>query len=318
MASTGDQVVVLIPTYQRKEQCADAVQSVLRGTVQPSEILVIDDGSTDGTISHMKQFEGPVRVVGLGENQGVSSARNRGVLASSQPWIALLDSDDQWTPYHLEKLLDHLNRFPDLRIAQTREQWFRGGLRVNQKRRHFPPEGDIFLPSLGLCLVSSSAVIVHREVFERVGAYDERMPVCEDYDLWLRIACYYHFGLVDEESVIKDGGRDDQLSRRYWGMDRFRVFSLVKLLLSGFRPEYREEIRLCALKKLKILRQGAEKRGKRGDALAYGNWIAVLSAKQSTKDRLYQLLNGDRGDDPILSVLNRVETAEKSRKHVTG
>ena len=318
MGPSGEQVVVLIPTYQRKEQCAEAVKSVLGGTVQPSEILVIDDGSTDGTASYVEQLGDAVRVVVREENRGVASARNQGILASSQPWIALLDSDDRWTAEHLERLLEHLRRFPDLRIAQTREKWFRGGLRVNQKRRHAPPEGDIFLPSLGLCLVSSSAVIVHRDVFEHVGHYDERMPVCEDYDLWLRIACYYHFGLADVESVVKDGGREDQLSRRYWGMDRFRVFSLAKLLLSGLRSEHREEMRRCALEKLKILRQGAEKREKRGDVLAYDGWIAVLSASQSVDDGLHQLLNGDSGKDPVLSVLNSVETGKKSRKDVTG
>jgi len=107
---------------------------------------------------------------------------------------------------------------------------------------------------------------MRRELFERTGGFDEDLPACEDYDLWLRIAATEPVHLLDTPLVIKRGGHTDQLSRRFWGMDRFRVTALCKLLASDVLTlEQRQQTEEVLLAKCQILAQGACKRGQDGE-----------------------------------------------------
>ena len=309
-------VSVVIPTHERREQVCRAVRSVIAGQRAPDEIVVVDDGSTDGTSDAVRELDGPIEVLRSRENRGPAHARNVGISAARHQWVALLDSDDRWLPNHLETLIEYAEKHPDYAVHQTRERWYRRGRRVNPKRHHIPRAGDLFELSLRLCLVSSSAVLMRKHVFDAVGGYDERLPVCEDYDLWLRLARATHFGFVDEETIEKEGGRDDQLSRRHWGMDRFRVFSLVKMLSSSLPPSLFESTRSVCLEKLAILRSGAERRERVDNVRAYDQWIDAVRASQHAETmsadvahRLPPLLTGAgiswdrRAEDPILSAL---------------
>jgi hypothetical protein len=243
------------------------------------EIIVVDDGSTDGTRDALAALDETIRVLSLPTNGGVGRARNLGIRAARNPWIALLDSDDRWLPDHLGRLADAIAAQPECQIVQTLERWYRDGRRVNPRWRHRPRAGDIFEPSLELCLVSSSAVAFRRALFEDAGRYDERLPVCEDYDLWLRMALRSAFHLVEVETVVKDGGRSDQLSRRYWGMDRFRVFALAKLACSDSLTAARLDVTCSvARRKLDILEAGASKRGKAEAVDGYRRWRRLFDA----------------------------------------
>lgn len=283
-------ISVVIPTHERREQVCRAVRSVVNGLHVPDEIIVVDDGSTDDTAAALEELDGPIEVIGLLNNRGPAHARNVGIAAIRNRWVALLDSDDWWLPNHLQKLVDYAERHPEYALHQTRERWYRGGRRVNPKRHHIPRAGDLFEPSLRLCLVSSSAVLLRKEAFDAVGGYDERLPVCEDYDLWLRLARISEFGFVDEETIEKEGGREDQLSRRHWGMDRFRVFSLAKNLTAALLPGQYESVRSVCLEKLAILRSGAERRQNLKSVDSYDRWVAaVQDARKSA---------GDLNDEP--------------------
>ncbi|MGB4270712.1 MAG: glycosyltransferase family 2 protein, partial [Spirochaetota bacterium] len=148
-------------------------------------------------------------------------------------------------------------------IHQTDELWIRNGSRVNPMKKHQKKEGHIFEDCLNLCLISPSAVVVHRSVFERVGVFDERMPACEDYDLWLRVAWQYYIGFIPRKLIVKFGGHSDQLSQSLWGMDRFRVYALCKLIANDglLLPEaYYNKAVEVALQKCSVLYQGAKKR----------------------------------------------------------
>ena len=114
-----------------------------------------------------------------------------------------------------------------------REIWIRKGVRVNAREKHRMHSGWIYEQCLPLCIVSPSSVMIHRRVFDHVGLFDESMPACEDYDLWLRIAPHYPIHLIDEELIIKHGGRDDQQSRRVPALDRYRIKALCKSLDSS-------------------------------------------------------------------------------------
>jgi len=255
------EVSVIIPTYNRREFLREAIASVLAQTYRDFALIVIDDGSEDDTAAVVREFTGICYV--FQPNRGVSAARNRGVALSSGALLAFLDSDDLWQPRKLEQQVAFFSAHSDARICQTEEIWLRHGVRVNSHNKHRKAGGDIFARSLALCLVSPSAVMLRRDLFERMGGFDESLPACEDYDLWLRIAATEPIYLIETPLVIKRGGHADQLSRRYWGMDRFRVTTLCKLLDSGVLSAEQRRLTHDMLRtKCTILAQGARKRGK--------------------------------------------------------
>jgi glycosyltransferase involved in cell wall biosynthesis len=248
----------------------EAVHSVLAQTYRDFEVVVVDDGSTDGTPEALGKIRA-VQVIRHARHRGVSAARNTGVAAAQGEWLAFLDSDDLWLPEKLARQMAYLEAQPDLLLCQTDETWVRQGVRVNQPATHRKIAGRIFLPSLERCLVSPSAVIVHRRLLAEQGGFDEDLLAAEDYDLWLRLTWRYDVGLVAAPLVIKRGGHADQLSGQ-WGLDRFRIQALVKLLKGANLPEpYAQAARRVLAAKCAIYAQGCEKRGKDVEARFYRN-----------------------------------------------
>ncbi len=256
-------VSTVIPVYNRKRTIERAIDSVLKQSSPPAEVIVVDDGSTDGTADIIRGYrDRRIIPVFLPENSGPSRARNEGIKRASSDWIALLDSDDCWERDKIERQLEYLDKNPYYQIMQSEEKWIRNGRRVNPCKHHRKPVGWIWERSLERCLISPSAVLVKKSILERYGGFDEDMPACEDYDLWLRISRHHPVGLEPGYSVVKYGGHADQLSRRYPAMDRFRVRSLLRLLENERNPRFREKIIPVLEKKLRILIKGYKKRGK--------------------------------------------------------
>lgn len=273
-------ISVIIPTFNRWPMVGDAVESVLKQSQKIFELIVVDDGSDDGSFDELKQYGSLVTVFSQSRH-GVAAARNLGVRLSSGKYLAFLDSDDLWFPKKLETQIAFMERNPGVQICQTEEIWVRNGKRVNPKRRHHKPSGDIFRASLDLCLVSPSAVMMTRDLFRRVGGFDEAFVVCEDYDLWLRIAVDTEVSLIPDPLIVKRGGHEDQLSFSTWGLDRFRVLAIEKLLRSGLRGEKRRWALEALAAKVAILAQGARKRSKVSDALAYERILAGAAGRVS-------------------------------------
>jgi glycosyltransferase involved in cell wall biosynthesis len=256
---------VIIPTYNRAEVLPRAIDSVLlqEGIDRSQlEIIVVDDGSDDDTETVISQRYAETVYIKQ-SNHGVSAARNTGLHAAKGEWIALLDSDDEWLPGKLKAQFHALEQ-SKLLVCHTEEIWIRNGVRVNQMKKHQKQGGEIFEHCLPLCAMSPSSIIIHSCVFEDIGEFDETLPACEDYDLWLRLAAKYSVSFVDEACIRKFGGHEDQLSRQYWGMDRFRVIALQKILDSNqSTPILSSDMRLSALnmllEKLRILQIGARK-----------------------------------------------------------
>ncbi|MCG2778412.1 MAG: glycosyltransferase family 2 protein [Desulfobacterales bacterium] len=256
-------VSVVIPTFNRAQKVVRAISSVLSQTFTDVEIIVVDDGSTDGTKKEVEQFNDLVTYVAHSSNLGVSAARNTGIKGSGAPLIAFLDSDDHWLPEKLAVQVCFFDEHPEAVACQTEEVWIRNGRRVNPMKKHLKPSGNIFEPSLKLCLVSPSAVMLKRSLLDEVGFFDEDLPVCEDYDLWLRISCRYPIHLIKEALVVKEGGHPDQLSACHKGMDRFRIKALVKLIKSGVLNEEQLAVTIKELSsKCRIYGNGCLKRGK--------------------------------------------------------
>lgn len=269
-------VSVIIPSYNRWPMVRDGVESVLGQSYQAFELIVVDDGSEDGTAGRLCGYDARLRVVRQAR-RGVAAARNIGVRTSSGKYLAFLDSDDLWEPRKLETQIAFMAARPEIQISQTEEIWIRRGKRVNPKKRHRKPSGDIFRASLDLCLVSPSAVMMTRHLYDRVGGFDEALTVCEDYDLWLRIAVDTPILLIPQPLVIKRGGHADQLSRSIWGLDRFRVKALLKLLRSGIGGDKRIWVVEALRRKAKVLAQGARKREKNSEARIYERLLAEFA-----------------------------------------
>jgi len=262
------QVSVIIPTYNRGWVIKEAIDSVLAQDYTEFELIVVDDGSTDHTSDVLDSYRNDIKVLSQ-KNKGVSAARNRGIAEASGKFIAFLDSDDLWLSQKLSVQIEFFNQTPDALICQTEEVWIRNGLRVNPRKRHKKPSGMIFKPSLELCLVSPSAVMIQRNLLDRVGEFDENLPACEDYDLWLRISCRFPVHLIDAPLIIKRGGHDDQLSSRA-GLDKFRIKAIEKIIKSGLLSNDQHRAAVNTLKKkCAIYSAGCRKRGREEEAKYY-------------------------------------------------
>lgn len=230
-------------------------------TLPPKEIIVVDDGSTDNTATVVSEQFPNVTLI-TQSNHGVSHARNQAIAIASEPWIAFLDSDDRWFKNKLAVQMSAINESPQYQLCHCDEHWIRNGKRVNPMNKHQKRGGYIFEHCLPLCAISPSATMIHQSLFETVGLFDESLPACEDYDLWLRICATHPVLFVEEALLEKTGGHDDQLSRKHWGMDRFRLQALAKLLRSR-SPTSVQLIQAQSVfnQKYNILLKGAVKRG---------------------------------------------------------
>lgn len=263
-------ITVIIPTFNRGWIVEEAIKSVLAQDYPNFELFIVDDGSTDDTKAILSRYVNDIVVLNQ-KNKGVSAARNKGITESSEKYIAFLDSDDLWLPEKLSCQIDFFKQNPEAMICQTNEIWIRNGVRVNPKKIHKKPSGMIFKPSLLRCLVSPSAVMMRRELFENVGLFDEQLPACEDYDLWLRVSQSYPVSLIDIPLVVKRGGHPDQLSKEP-GLDRFRINALVKMLnKNSLTADQRRAAVDILQKKCRIYAAGCLKRGRTQEHAYYEN-----------------------------------------------
>ena len=255
-------ISVVIPTYNRIALVERAIDSVLRQSIKPFDIIVVDDGSDDGTSEMIQKKYRSINLVQQ-QNSGVSAARNNGIKHAKGDWISLLDSDDEWTGKKLENQVDRLIKNPDYHFCHTNEIWIRNGVRVNQKKRHQKYGGYIFDKCLDICRISPSSTLFKKNILEHVGWFDTHLPVCEDYDLWLRITADYKILFVDEPLIIKYGGHTDQLSQSVEGIELFRIKSLENLLANTeLSPQKRNLAITMIIKKLNIYLNGLVKRKK--------------------------------------------------------
>ena len=261
---------VILPTYNRAWTLKTAVDSVFDQDYSNIELLVVDDGSGDNTRELLKSYHDRLTVL-YQKNRGVSAARNLGIKKSKGEFIALLDSDDAWDKRKISCQMAFFKANPEALICQTQEIWVRNNKRVNPRIKHKKPSGYIFEHSLNLCLVSPSAVMMKRELFDQTGYFDEAFTVCEDYDLWLRVSADIPVFLIDKPYTIKNGGHADQLSSLH-SQDKFRVKSLIKLLKSGnLNRDQIIKVKKVLKKKSVIYGNGCIKRDRKEEGEYYLN-----------------------------------------------
>jgi len=196
---TTPAVSVVIPAYNAAPYIAQAVNSVVTQTFTDWELIVVDDGSTDDTPERIAPFLSDPRIsLHRKPNGGDSSARNFGIKLARAELIALLDADDSWLPTKLEKQVAIMAKYPDIGVCGTAER------RISQN-------GDILVPSSGeefhgkafprllySPIADMSMALIRREVFEKVGLFDETLPMSEDYEFWLRVGMHFSFHVIPE------------------------------------------------------------------------------------------------------------------------
>jgi glycosyltransferase involved in cell wall biosynthesis len=268
-------VAVVIPAYNRRAMVCEAVKSVLAQRDANFELIVVDDGSTDGTWDELTQIAAVANDHAQWEmiriertpNRGPAAARNTGVAMAAARFVAFLDSDDLWLPHKLNRQIAFMREHPEYAISQTEEVWMRNGRRVNPGARHRKRAGDVFADSLLTCLISPSAVIMRTDLFGESRGFDEDMAAGEDYDLWLRLLTDHKVGLIDEQLVIRRAGHPGQLSATVPALDRFRVLALLKLLArEDFSPGRRIKVCKVLSEKCAIYAKGLERRARVGEA----------------------------------------------------
>lgn len=251
-------ISVVIPSHNRYHTLPRALDSLLNQTAPADQIIVVDDGSSDDTIQLIDKYPNIEWI--RQSNKGVSAARNRGIETAKHDWIALLDSDDEWLPEKLETIRRYHSKHPQYRLFHSDEIWIRRGVRVNPMKKHRKRGGMIYQHCLPLCVISPSAVVIHKDLLLEVNGFDESLPACEDYDLWLRLCWKHPVYYIDQPLIRKYGGHEDQLSARYWGMDRFRIRTMYRLFRQNVLNQEQSQLTLAMLQsKLNILLRGAHK-----------------------------------------------------------
>ena len=255
-------ISIIIPTFERKHLIGRALDSVLKQTQPACEVIVIDDGSSDGTAGWIKKAYPSIILIEQ-KNKGVSAARNTGIRNAKSKWVALLDSDDEWLPEKLETQVELLQKNEGKLFCHTNEIWIRNGVRVNPMKKHQKFGGMIFSKCLDICRISPSSALFCKTLLDDAGWFDETLPICEDYDLWLRITAKFPVLFIDNPLIIKYGGHRDQLSRSVDGIEQYRITALEKILNgSNLTKNDRSKAVQMLVKKLYIYLTGLKKRGK--------------------------------------------------------
>ena len=307
-------VTAVLPTYNRGSVFA-AIDSVLQQRGAEFDLIVVDDGSTDGTWHELEKtaaranenaIRGFMRIV-CTDRRGVAAARNYGAAMASTEFIAFLDSDDLWGPDKLARQIDFMSEHGEYAISQTEEYWLHKGSFRNPGARHRKRAGDLFIESLRTCLISPSAVIMRRDLFQEMGGFDEDLTAAEDYDLWLRILLDHEVGLLAESHVTRRAGHKGQLSATIPALDRFRILTLMKLLAQNeLSPTRREAVCEVLAQKCAIYAKGLISRDSNDRAafifdvreLAQRDWRdgASESLRQSS-EMMRAMLRADRSAD---------------------
>jgi glycosyltransferase involved in cell wall biosynthesis len=202
-------VSVIIPTYNSADFLMEAIESVLDQTWGDFEIIVVDDGSTDGTSERVRRYDDKVRYF-YKKNGGPSSARNMGVKQARGGYVAFLDSDDVWEPEKLRVQMHVVSEHPENKLVCTDSALMgRRGTREGKLKRDLM--GNLFPILYSNSFIRTSTVVMAKACFQTVGFFDERYRSAEDYDLWLRVAKRYPIAYI-KQPLVRYRKHEDNVS----------------------------------------------------------------------------------------------------------
>lgn len=248
--NNNNTVSVIIPAYNAEQFIAETINSALSQTSPAYEIIVIDDGSTDNTAKIVSKFKAPVNLIQQ-PNKGVSAARNTGIRNATGDFIAFLDADDLWTPNKLEKQLEFFTAQPEVSTVITDELYFVDNHKIivdsylNKASfsSQLPKEPSILkTPVTWLftqSFVATSSVVCRKNVLDKAGFFDESMSICEDRDMWIRLAFEAPIGLIPEVMIHKRQEHGGNLSN----INREGIIKGIEIVLSRYEKKAYQAIR---------------------------------------------------------------------------
>ena len=265
-------LTIIIPTYNRRFFLERAINTVFSQTYTQFELIIADDGSSDGTADYLRTLHsaGKLQFLQLPHSGFPGKVRNAGARLATGEYLAFLDSDDLWKPEKLARQVAFFQEHPELKICHTREIWQRGETIVSQAGQKHRRCGFIFADALKKCIIGPSTIMMRRELFEEFGGFREDLEIAEDYELWLRITARYPVGYIDEPLTVKRAGHADQLSEKYGQIEIFRIKALLLNLEEGtIEGEQRDLAVRELVRKCRIYARGCEKRRKVEEARRY-------------------------------------------------
>jgi len=257
--SESNKISVVIPAYNAAEFILESINSVLLQSVPVHEIIVVDDGSTDNTFAlcnKLAKNEPTLKLISQ-QNQGVSSARNKGINCAEGNWVAFLDSDDIWLPKKIELQLNLLKYYPEIKMILTDELLFADDQIISQSvylntsfASQLPtqpgPIDKIMTFLLTESFVSTSSVLVNKKLLVKSGLFNTNISICEDRELWIKLANNAKVGLVPEVLVRKrqfHGNNLSSLPQIKWAKTLFKLLSELeadvnqKLISENSKPK---------------------------------------------------------------------------------
>ena len=203
-AKTGAMVSVIIPAYNAEKTIRRALESVLRQNYAPIEIIVVNDASCDATVAVVESFREPtVTLINRPVNGGASAATNSGLRRASGEYVAFLDADDEWLPGKLHKQVALISAHPQMTFVSCGGRFLSSSGEVREEFGMRIPalSSDLWRKLLADTYVAKPCVLARRAAFEQVGEFDERLPMAEDQDMWIRLASAGDVGVVLEPLV---------------------------------------------------------------------------------------------------------------------
>ena len=206
-------VSVIIPLYNKKDRILNSIQSVLSQTYEDLELLVVNDGSTDGSDELIFEIDDPrLRLVSQ-SNQGVSVARNLGVSCASTEWIAFLDADDLWMPDFLHVMMNHAKKIGNNVFMGSNQKFGDTGILLHPPNLKYGEKCYFDLCSGSSSAVNSSCNLIPKEIFNKSGGFHPNQRIFEDWTLWMKIGAVCNFFYVNEVLSVYTHGGDDSASR---------------------------------------------------------------------------------------------------------
>jgi glycosyltransferase involved in cell wall biosynthesis len=240
-------ISAIVPTYNRANLLCEAVDSILGQTCPVSEVIVVDDGSTDDTVSRMERYGTSIRYISQ-RNQGPAAARNHGIRVAQGDFVTFLDSDDLWVPQKVEMQLEFIERNPsvDFVFGRMANVFQDTGVEdddfINAEARDYLAENPgnlerLFEHLIVQNFIGTPTLMARRESLARVGIFDEKRKIGEDLDYWLRAAVLCKWGFIDEVLIKRRRHTGNLISDWIrWNIATIRVLEEVAGPLSVSRP----------------------------------------------------------------------------------
>ena len=239
-------ISIIIPAFNAAPYIAETVRSALTQTYRDFEIIVVDDGSTDGTAAALDDLRGRI-VIHQQPNAGVARARNAAMALASGEWVAFLDADDLWLPDKLERQLAAVGN-ADMVYTDRFNFGATGGLPERQSDVTPMTDGDLFVPlMLDGNFITLSSVMVRRKVIADLGGFFAGLSGAADWDMWLRVAASHPIALC-HEPLVRYRFHAQGMSRNHRAMSRERTMVIARALASdrGRRLDWRLRRRIWA------------------------------------------------------------------------